>query len=52
MKLLMFLLVTVLGTVGWYLGEDLGGIGSALLLSTLGSVLGVYLAWRFWRHFD
>ena len=52
MKLLMFLLATILGTLGWYAGEDLGGIGAALVLSTLGSILGVYLAWRLEQHFD
>jgi disulfide bond formation protein DsbB len=46
MKILMFLLVTLLGTIGWYAGESLGGIGYALLVSTVGSILGVYLAWK------
>jgi hypothetical protein len=49
MKLLMFLLATLLGTLGWYLGEPLGGLPGALVVSTVGSILGVYLAWRIGR---
>ena len=37
--------MTVLGWVGWWLGEKVG-LMTAFLLSGVGSLAGVYLGWR------
>lgn len=35
------------GYVGWWAGDCIGlGLMAAVLVSTLGSITGVYLAWR------
>ena len=46
-RLLMFLGMTLGGYVGWWAGEYIGfGIIGTFLVSSLGSIAGVYLAWR------
>ena len=50
-KLCIFIGMTVLGTVGWWLGEMVGFM-TAVILSGIGSVAGVYVGWRIARdHF-
>lgn len=49
-KLCIFVGMTVLGSVGWWLGAKIG-IMTGFLLSGLGSMLGVYLGWRVWRDY-
>ena len=49
-KLCIFVGMTVLGSAGWWLGEKAGFVAS-FLLSGVGSILGVYLGWRFWRDY-
>jgi len=46
-RLLIFIGMTVGGYGGWWAGDyfSLGLMGS-FLVSTLGSIVGVYLAWR------
>ncbi len=44
------LAVTILGGVGWALGVHIG-MGSAWLLSSVGSLVGVYVGWRVNRAF-
>jgi hypothetical protein len=46
-RLLMFIGTTAGGYLGWWIGDCLGfGLIGALALSTVGSLLGVYAAWR------
>jgi hypothetical protein len=46
-RLLMFVGMTVGGYAGWWAGEYVGfGLMGTLLLSTLGSLAGVYAAWK------
>lgn len=44
-KLVMLISITVLSTIGWELGARVG-FGTAWLLSGIGSIAGVYVAWR------
>ena len=50
MKLLIGLCSVILAYAAWYLAEPLGFMW-AFFLSSLGSLLGVYLGWRLARHF-
>ncbi len=46
-RLLMFTGTTVGGYVGWWAGDYVGlGLMGAFLVSSLGSLVGIYLAWR------
>jgi hypothetical protein len=46
-RLLMFVGMTVGGYIGWWAGEEMGlGMMGALGVSTIGSLVGVYLAWK------
>jgi len=46
-RLLMFVGMTGGGYLGWWLGDCMGlGLMGAFLVSTLGSLAGVYAAWR------
>jgi len=50
-KLCIFIGMTVLGSVGWWLGAKIG-LMSGFFLSGIGSLVGVYLGWRINRdHF-
>jgi hypothetical protein len=48
--MLIFVLATLLGIVGWWLGSYIG-LMSAWVVSGLGSILGVYLGWRIGRDY-
>ena len=51
-KLCIFLGMTLLGWVGWWLGEFVG-FTTAFVLSGVGSMIGVYVGWRIARdHFE
>jgi membrane protein YqaA with SNARE-associated domain len=45
-----FVAITLGGTVGWWLG-DYGGLTTALIASTLGSLIGVYGVYRLTRDY-
>ncbi len=46
-RLLMFIGMTVGGYIGWWVGECLGfGLMGDFLVSSLGSLAGIYAAWR------
>ncbi len=47
---MIFLGVNVFGALGWWLGEQFSD-GWAILLSGVGSILGVYLGWWTARRF-
>lgn len=49
-KLCIFIGVTALGWVGWWIGAKVG-IMTAFTLSGVGSILGVYAGWRIHRDF-
>jgi hypothetical protein len=45
--MLMFIATTVGGYAGWWLGEYMGfGLMGAFLISSLGSMVGIYVVWR------
>ena len=50
-KLCILIGTTVLGWVGWWLGEQLGGEMTAFVVSGIGSIAGVYLGWRIARDY-
>ena len=45
MKLLIFVGMNVVGALGWWIGEQFG-LGAAIVVSGIGSILGVYVGWR------
>jgi hypothetical protein len=49
-RLLMFMGMTVGGYLGWWIGESIGfGLMGTFWISTLGSIAGVYVAWKLGR---
>ncbi len=44
-KVIILLAVTILGGVGWEMGAYFG-LGMAWFLSSVGSLVGVYIGWR------
>jgi hypothetical protein len=50
MKLLIFVVSTLLSYVGWYLAEPLG-IMWAFFISSAGALIGVIIGWKIGRHF-
>ncbi|NQT15362.1 MAG: hypothetical protein HQ582_21580 [Planctomycetes bacterium] len=51
-RLLMFVGMTLGGYVGWWAGDYVGlGLMGTFLVSALGSLAGVYLAWRIIRDY-
>lgn len=46
----MIVCVTLLGWVGWWIGERVG-LMTALLLSTIGGLAGVFLGYRVYRDY-
>ena len=49
-KLCIFLGMTILSTIGWWLGERFGFM-TAFILSGIGSMAGVYVGWRINRDY-
>jgi len=49
-KLCIFIGMTVLGWVGWWIGSMVS-VMTAFMLSGIGSVLGVYVGWRINRDY-
>ena len=50
MKLCIFVGVNVGGYAGWALGEPMGFM-TAFLISSVGSLLGVYVGWKVAREY-
>jgi hypothetical protein len=51
-RLLMFIGIVVGGYIGWYVGDYFGfGLMGDFLVSALGSIVGVYVAWRVMRDY-
>ena len=51
-RILMFVGIGVGGYAGWYAGDYFGfGLMGAFLLSTVGSFVGLYVAWRVVRDY-
>jgi hypothetical protein len=51
-RLLIFIGMILGGYVGWWAGEYIGlGFMGAFLVSTLGSGIGVFVAWRIMRDY-
>lgn len=50
MKFCIFVGINVGGAIGWSLGEQFG-ILTAFIISSLGSMAGVFAGWKFARHF-
>lgn len=49
-KLCLFIGMTVLGWLGWWLGS-LFSLTAAFVLSSIGSMAGVYAGWRIHREY-
>jgi hypothetical protein len=49
-KLIMFLVSSVFGSVGWWLGGFIN-IDCAFLLSTIASIAGIFYGWKWGRAF-
>lgn len=49
-KSILFIALNVGGAIGWSAGEPFG-IWAALLASTVGSIGGIWLAWRYREYF-
>ncbi len=46
-RLVMFIAMTIGGYVGWWAAEATGfGLMGAFIISSFGSLVGIYLAWR------
>jgi outer membrane lipoprotein SlyB len=51
-RLLIFIGMIVGGYVGWFAGDYMGlGLMTTFLVSTLGSIAGVYVGWRIMRDY-
>lgn len=51
-RLLMFIGITAGGYVGWWAGEYLGmGLMMTFVVSTLGSVVGIFGVWWFMKNY-
>ncbi len=51
-RLLIFVGMTLGGYGGWWVGDYFGrGLMTTFLVSTLGSAVGVYFAWRIMRDY-
>jgi len=49
-KLCIFVGMTVLGWIGWWIGNQVGPM-TGFVLSGIGSILGVYAGWRINRDY-
>ena len=53
MKLCIFVAVTICSYAGWFAGDAMGlGFGWSFVLSSIGSVAGVFLGWKVARRFE
>ena len=51
-RLLMFVGMTLGGYIGWWAGDLMGfGLMATFLVSSLGSFVGIYAAWRVLRDY-
>ncbi len=50
-RLCIFMGMIVFGGIGWWIGAKLGGFMTALWISSLGSIVGVYVGWRINRDY-
>jgi len=50
-RLCVFIGMTVFGWIGWWIGEKFGGFITALVISGIGSMIGVYVGWRINRDY-
>jgi hypothetical protein len=50
-KLCILVSSTVLSYVGWFLGDPLG-LGWAIVISSIGALVGVYVGWKIARRFE
>ena len=47
---IIFVAVNILGAIGWWLGSSFGFV-TALLLSTVASLAGVWVGWQLYERF-
>jgi len=45
-RLCIFIGMVVFGWIGWWIGSKLGDFMTAYWISSLGSIVGVYVGWR------
>jgi hypothetical protein len=52
-KLCIFIGTTVFGYAGWFLGDALGlGFGWCFVISSVGSIVGVWAGWKVARKLE
>ena len=49
-KFCIFVGINVGGMIGWSLGEQFG-VMTAFIVSSVGSIVGVFAGWKFARHY-
>lgn len=49
-KLCIILSMTVFGWIGWWIGAKIG-FTTAYILSSLASIVGIYIGWRIYRDY-
>ena len=49
-KFSIFMAVNIIGAIGWWLGSSFG-MGTAFLLSGVGSLVGVWVGWRLYETY-
>lgn len=49
-NIVMAVFATIFGGVGWWVGESFGFMG-AYLVSSIGTILGIYVGWRINRAY-
>ena len=51
-RLFIFIGMSIGGYLGWWAGESMGfDLMGAFLISSVGSAIGIYLAWRIMRDY-
>jgi len=50
-RLCIFMGMMVFGWIGWWIGARFGGFMTAFWVSSLGSIVGVYVGWRINRDY-
>jgi len=50
-RLCIFIGMMVFGGIGWWIGAKFGGFMTAFIVSSIGSIVGVYVGWRINRDY-
>jgi hypothetical protein len=50
-RLCIFMGMVIFGWLGWWIGSKFGGFMTAFIISSIGSMVGVYVGWRINRDY-